>query len=57
MEKSGSEKTYPSRRRACYQSVTGSGRFLIDKIEIFKYQYRHKYTNGRKSILWYTGKQ
>ncbi|MFW6014650.1 MAG: hypothetical protein ACOCQG_05725 [Candidatus Nanoarchaeia archaeon] len=30
MEKSGSEKTYPSRRRACYQSVTGSGRFLID---------------------------
>ncbi|MFW6014724.1 MAG: hypothetical protein ACOCQG_06100 [Candidatus Nanoarchaeia archaeon] len=31
MEKSGSEKTYPSRRRACYQSVTGSGRFLIDE--------------------------
>ncbi|MFW6014042.1 MAG: hypothetical protein ACOCQG_02615 [Candidatus Nanoarchaeia archaeon] len=39
MEKSGSEKTYPSRRRACYQSVTGSGRFLIDrKNKIFKIQ-------------------
>ncbi|MFW6013839.1 MAG: TIM barrel protein [Candidatus Nanoarchaeia archaeon] len=33
MEKSGSEKTYPSRRRACYQSVTGSGRFLIDNFD------------------------
>ncbi|MFW6014129.1 MAG: hypothetical protein ACOCQG_03050 [Candidatus Nanoarchaeia archaeon] len=36
MEKSGSEKTYPSRRRACYQSVTGSGRFLIDKEPKFR---------------------